>query len=268
MNHYLKDFCPGNLQKPTFARFFFACCSLLAYKSTVVTEDFFLNAGFKHVKLVECDGAQAYVVNNDETIVLAFRGTEIQERSDIWADMKIWKTKGRGKGEVHSGFKGELDKVWPPVESMLNQHKDKKLYITGHSLGGAMATLAASRITTKNLEEVFTYGAPRVGNRRFARSLRYSHTRLQNNNDIICRVPSRLFGYAHHVGPTYINHYGNVRRCSSFQRFKDQLRGRWRALKKFQLFDGVYDHSLDKYCDKLHAQWLKEKEERPDDRSS
>ena len=258
MNHFLKDFSPGDLQNSTFARFFFSCCSLLAYKPTVVSEDFFLDAGFKHVKLVECDGAQAYVINNDEIVVLAFRGTEIQERSDIWADMKIWKTKGRGKGEVHSGFKGELDKLWPPVETLLSQHKDKKLYITGHSLGGAMATLAASRITTKNLEEVFTYGAPRVGNRRFARSLRYTHTRIQNNNDLICRVPSRLFGYSHHVGPTYINHYGNCRKCTPFQRFKDQLRGRWRALKKFQFFDGVYDHGLDKYCSKLHKQLVEE----------
>lgn len=260
MNHFLKDFGPGNFEEPKFARFFFACCSLLAYKSTIVSEEFFLKAGFAHVKLIECDGAQAYVLSNDEIIVVAFRGTEILDRGDIWADIKFWKTKGRDKGLVHTGFKDELDKLWATVNYWLEQNTDKILYITGHSLGGAMATLAASRVTTDNLKEIYTYGAPRVGNARWARNLHFIHNRIQNNNDLISRVPSKILGYRHQGMSTYINQHGYIRKCTPYQRFKDMARGRIRALVKLQFFDGVYDHALDKYCKKLHKQLMEEKD--------
>ena len=39
------------------------------------------------------------------------------------------------------------------------------------------------------------------------------------------------------------------------QKIKDMFRGRWAAIKKFQFFDGIYDHSMDKYCSKLHKIW-------------
>jgi len=50
---------------------------------------------------------------------------------------------------------------------------------------------------------------------------------------------------------TYINHYGNIRELTSWQKFKDQLRGRWCAIRKFQLFDGIRDHDIGKYSLKL-----------------
>ena len=36
------------------------------------------------------------------------------------------------------------------------------------------------------------------------------------------------------------------------------FRGRWAAIKKFQFFDGIYDHNMDKYCSKLHKLWEKD----------
>ena len=55
-----------------------------------------------------------------------------------------------------------------------------------------------------------------------------------------------------------INYYGNIRKLTRWQKLKDMWRGRWRALKKFQLFDGIYDHNMDKYCSKLHKLWEKD----------
>ena len=74
---------------------------------------------------------------------------------------------------------------------------------------------------------------------------------FRNNNDIVTGVPFWLMGYRHHGDLQYINYYGNIRKMSWWQRFKDSWRGRGKALKKFQLFDGMYDHSITGYADKL-----------------
>ena len=79
------------------------------------------------------------------------------------------------------------------------------------------------------------------------------HHRVVNNNDIVPSVPLWLMGFRHHGTLTYINYYGNIRDLTLWQRVKDQLRGRWRALKKKQLFDGVYDHNIAEYAEKLKS---------------
>ena len=76
--------------------------------------------------------------------------------------------------------------------------------------------------------------------------------RMQNNNDIVCKVPLMLLGYKHMCTPVYINHYGNIRKLTYWQVAKDQWRSRLAAWKKFTFFDGAFDHSMDKYCKKLH----------------
>jgi len=269
MNRYLKDFGPGDLTDHRYARFFFACCSLLAYRSHSVSEKYYYQAGFDQVHLISKEGAQCYILINPEMLVIAFRGTEVKERSDIWADIKIWKTKrGKRKGLVHTGFKDELDKIWPDVLNYMRENTDKKLYMTGHSLGGAMATIAASRVLPAQanhnaryaapLEEIYTFGAPRAGNEDFVQTLKFPHHRLQNNNDVVCRVPSVLLGYRHQCNSIYLNHNGHVKTFGTWQRFCDMVKGRLRAILKGQLFDGVYDHSMDKYCKKLYNIWKDE----------
>ena len=65
-------------------------------------------------------------------------------------------------------------------------------------------------------------------------------------------VPFWLMGFRHHGELHYINYYGNIRKLTFWQRMKDSLSGRWKALTKFQLFDGVYDHNITEgYADKL-----------------
>ena len=77
------------------------------------------------------------------------------------------------------------------------------------------------------------------------------HYRVVNNNDLVCKVPFWLMGYRHHGSLCYINHYGNVRRMSWWQRFKDQLRGR-KAWKKGEPFDGVRDHDINRYIKRMN----------------
>ena len=116
--------------------------------------------GYSKVKYVDVNGAQAMILTNNKEQVIAFRGTEPKQFSDIAADLKAWKSKSKTEGKVHDGFYDEVNKVWSKITPLLS--KSKPLFITGHSLGGAMATIAASRLEDQT-ECLYTFGSPRVG---------------------------------------------------------------------------------------------------------
>jgi triacylglycerol lipase len=207
----------------------------------------FKELGYTKVKLIDKRGAQVYVISNKDEMVLCFRGTEPTQMSDLAADLNAIPDRSRIGGFVHNGFQTEVDKVWKEVHAeVVNKPKKKPLFITGHSLGGAMATICASRIH-KAVSALYTYGSPRVGSRKFVKNCYITHYRHVNNNDAVPRVPFALLGYVHHTPARYINHYGNIRTLTYWQRFKDKWRGRWAAIKKFQFFDGFYDHSMKYY---------------------
>jgi triacylglycerol lipase len=77
------------------------------------------------------------------------------------------------------------------------------------------------------------------------------HWRFVNNNDAVTAVPPGLLGFRHHGELMYINHYGNIRKLTRWQRTKDKLRGLWAAWKKFEFFDSLRDHSMDQYESKV-----------------
>ena len=131
---------------------------------------------------------------------------------------------------------------------ILNAHLgDKTLWICGHSLGGAMATLCASRLEEKD-PILYTYGSPKVGGKEFVAGLEVDHWRFVNNNDAVPKVPLWLMGYKHHGLLRYINFYGNVRRLTLWQTIKDKWRG-WRS----GILDGMLDHGIGNYYEALRT---------------
>ena len=199
--------------------------------------------GFTGHKFFENDGAQCHAVWDKEQYVLCFRGTEPTELSDLLADLNAIPRGSMTHGWVHSGFRGELDKLWDAIVDHLNKHQGKKLYITGHSLGAAMATIACSRIEEfRKVEQLTTFGSPRVGTRKFVKHIQTPHKRLVNNNDVVTKVPLWIMGYKHHGELTYINFYGNIRKLTTWQMIKDKWRG-WRN----NALDGVADHGMGNY---------------------
>ena len=200
--------------------------------------------GYTGHKFFEVDGAQCHAVWNKEEYVLAFRGTEPDEISDVLADLKAWPEGAMTHGMVHMGFKDEVDKLWDElVKHHGKGHQEKRFMITGHSLGAAMATIATSRFEEyTNVHQLTTFGSPRVGTRSFVKAIHTPHWRFVNNNDIVCRVPLALMGYKHHGRLQYINFYGNVRKLTPWQMLKDRWRG-WRS----GLLDSVADHGMPNY---------------------
>jgi len=207
----------------------------------------FKQLGYSTVKFIDVKGAQAYVASNKEEIVVAFRGTEPTKKNDIIADLNAFPDRGQVGGFVHNGFQEEVNKVWDKILPLVEKKpKKKKLFVSGHSLGGAMATIFSSRLRHL-VTALYTYGSPRVGTKRFIEKCNVLHYRHVNNNDAVPGVPFAILGYRHHSEARYINHYGNIRALTWWQRIKDKFRGRWAAIKKFQFFDGFYDHGMDYY---------------------
>ena len=151
-----------------------AKCAQIAYMDGKEAKAAYKKVGYTSHKFIENDGAQVHIVSNKTEIVLCFRGTEPAEFSDIKADLNALPDKAaNGHGLVHNGFQTEIEKIWDQIRTAMAKMKldGKQFYITGHSLGGAMATIAASRLPDV-CDALYTYGSPRAGTRKFVKSFK------------------------------------------------------------------------------------------------
>ena len=227
----------------------------IAYQKQDTAQTQIQSLGYNEFAWFDTDGTQAFACrkSNANNIFIVFRGTEPNQMKDILADVKAWRKPAREKGLVHFGFAQALDKVYDNIVQWLSEQKldgERNITCTGHSLGAALATIMASRL---DANELYTFGSPRIGNRAFVKEMNndgIKHYRFVNNNDIVTKVPFPI-RFVHHGELVYINHHGNIRKMSPWQRFKDQWRGRMRALAKGQPFDGIFDHSMDLYYQKV-----------------
>ena len=140
---------------------------------------------------------------------VAFRGTEPDEASDWVTDVRAVLVDWQGAGKVHLGYRDALNGAWDRIEAWLRQAPGLEVWITGHSLGAALATLAAALLPAARL---VSFGSPRVGNAAFAAQFEGRPVRRYVNCcDLVPRLPPALLGYAHVQGLTYIDRCGRVR---------------------------------------------------------
>lgn len=237
-----------------------AWCSAFAYSQPLTGRKIAKEVGYVDCKFFDKDGAQGYGLAKDDYIVLAFRGTEPKEKSDVVADLKAWKSSSKYQGRVHAGFKDETVKLMPMVEKFVEKHKGKKIFVTGHSLGAAIATVVTTRLPVKPVA-TYTYGSPRVGNRKFRKhfNIDYSCYRFVNNNDIVTAVPGPIM--YDHVGTNYYISYKKTihKGMNPFLNWWDRIRGLFRAWRKGEIFDHVYDHDITRYAKAITARANSEK---------
>lgn len=222
--------------------------------------------GFTNVQFFEdtATGTQAVLVEGPAVAVLAFRGTETKiddwltdakcvfcEQADIY-----------GSAKVHAGFHAALTALWKnqTLARSLSSLAGSRtlLHLTGHSLGGALATLAAYRLAKRNpqaVQSIYTYGSPRVGDPAFVREFDTLFAgrayRVVNNEDLVTRVPPRSGGYDHIGTIIYIDDTGTIQRDIGFwYRF---LNFAANAAQDFQqaLKTTLHDHGLRLYCGHL-----------------
>jgi len=152
------------------------------------------NAGIAEVKFSNIGETQATIVSAGGFHVLAFRGTESPD--DWLKNVNVLPRSWDGPGKVHSGFLEALDNVWSDIRPVLLGIRGPVFY-TGHSLGAAIAVVAAARIdAARRPLAVYTYGGPRCGDTTFAKQhpLCDRVYRVVNNRDMVPLVP---LGYEH-----------------------------------------------------------------------
>jgi hypothetical protein len=154
-----------------------------------------------------------------EAVVVAFRGTRVPKGDvslagvlgDVLTDMSVGKTEESGRGRVHRGFHAALEAVWTPLGDTLRRlGPARPVWFTGHSLGAALAMLAAAR--HGGPAGVYAFGAPCVGDRAFAQSLRGAPViRVVHGADAVTRLLPGWLGYVHAGEPRYVATDGRLR---------------------------------------------------------
>jgi triacylglycerol lipase len=204
-------------------------------------------------------GTQGFVAGNADMILVAFRGTEVGEIKDWKSDANIKLVPGKGGGHVHIGFKKALEAVSSEMAAAVREYrsKDQPVFVTGHSLGAALAGLAVAAAGSERVEiaGLYTYGMPRVGNKTFADRFMRKHGkrayRIVNNNDIVTRVPPSIVGYKHVGMVKTLNASGKLESGDGpWKNFKRKVKGQFKGRAE-DLFkpgsDGLKDHGIKKY---------------------
>src|ERR1700730_7284426 len=134
--------------------------------------------------------------------VVAIRGTDKDDPSDVADDLDIEPVPWEAKGKVHRGFANALGQIRSDLDKALRSVQGKLVY-TGHSLGAAVATLLAS---VRRPTQLYTFGSPRVGNADFVGTLSgVKSSRYVDCCDLVARMPPEAAGYLHFGEPFYID---------------------------------------------------------------
>jgi hypothetical protein len=207
-DHDLKPFQADAASFHSANAWWLAEASTLAYSDEAFAVEWFKKAGLDTVRFFDKNSTQCFVASNREFAVVAFRGSEVWKRkgktdirvvaADFMTNADLWLTDWPRGGKVHRGFKNALDEIWEELFAYLTEleRDGRKIWMTGHSLGAALATLAADRYG--EVQGVYTFGSPRVGNLRFKESYSNRAYRLVNGSDIVTKLPPS--GFYVHVG--------------------------------------------------------------------
>jgi pimeloyl-ACP methyl ester carboxylesterase len=128
----------------------------------------------------------------DTHAVLAFRGSDPVTLPNWLTDVVVkLVAHAEYDGRVHHGFSTALKHTWAKVERLVEAIEGKPLFLTGHSMGGALAVLAACRLAKLGLPPVatYTFGSPRVGDRAFCAGYRLPTYRVVNGLDLVPEMP-------------------------------------------------------------------------------
>jgi triacylglycerol lipase len=208
------------------------------------------------VVVLHAAGTEAYGFVHDDVIIIAFRGTQPTSLTDLRSDLRFRKTQSDafGPAKVHRGFKGALDPIWAELTATIEM-TGMPVIFTGHSLGGALAVLAAAAVHYSQkgtVRAVVTFGQPRVGDAQLVLILDpIPWRRYVNLADPVARVPLWTMNFRHGGDMRFIGSKGQILRSPFALTVLQEI---WSA-HGFGVIRvtarGFLDHSMDKYVEAL-----------------
>jgi triacylglycerol lipase len=192
---------------------FLAKLAMLAYiafeddEKRKILEGMLTHGRVKLLETISIADTEAMVAETDKFVVVAFRGTSSRAhlKTDIQARLNVARVAVDGRCvRVHAGFYAAFSKIESKLREVLTARDEAKaVYLTGHSLGGALALVAAAAFGGNDklgdrIAAVYTFGAPRVGGADFPNLVKAPHYRVVNSGDVVPLVPPNwLTGYVH-----------------------------------------------------------------------
>lgn len=227
------EFFPFQAQDPQLINFWWlAEFSLLIYAEAEYIDYRLQSLAIEKVIRQEAAGLRVLVLVFSTHVVVVFRGTTIDCRANILTDLKCLPVAYGRHGYVHQGFLQGLHSLWKPLYQSLWPFLDgRPVWFTGHSLGGALATLAFERLQQNAF--LVSFGAPRVGNQRFCKRVARPAFRVVNNNDIVPHLPPGG-GYQHCGELIYLDCDGQIlQRPDLWRQVKSAMAGHHQHLVKW-----------------------------------
>ena len=198
---HANPFDPGAAGVSRVNAWWLAEAALLSYWPPDIASARFRSAGME-TAFIEQRGVQCYVSVASAFVIVSFRGTEVNDFQDVFDDARFALARWNDAGaKVHHGFREAFERVEARLaDALASIGPERTVWFSGHSLGGALAVLAADRLGRAN--GILSIGSPRVGNAAFATAFdaRFGPVtaRYVSNRDLVTRVPPRRpFGYEH-----------------------------------------------------------------------
>jgi len=219
---------------------------------------------YRRLEPFRMDGTFGFVASNEQNVVVALRGTD--EVLDWVTNLTVAQIAGYG-GCVHRGFCDSLDQAWNEilvrVTSLLDN--DQTLWVAGHSLGGALATIAAARLMREGLEPYVTctFGSPRVFDPKAAAGYLPRLYRFVNKGDAVPSVPPALtlpwYRYQHTGSLTVVldKERGHAAHMDGFGQDAFSML-RWLLTRKIDLQEQITraleDHAMQTYISLIKSE--------------
>ncbi|MCX6582225.1 MAG: lipase family protein [Candidatus Aminicenantes bacterium] len=184
--------------------------------------------GFKNFQYAYSEDMKilAFILRKRRDVIVCFRGTVLDNTLNLETDIRARLIPMASFGSVHKGFSSALDSVWPEIRTRIQPGKKQRLWVTGHSMGGALALLAGARFVNEYkgshgvmINGLYVFGAPRVGDGDFADA--FNNTYLGRRcflfakyNDIVTVLPpciKKIWEYRDVGNIVYIDREGALK---------------------------------------------------------